>query len=121
MEMLNNLLNFIFTEQFYLLVGKFATVLFLFGVLKGIHGVIYKNIHWYSFNFDRIALPYHWYKVMFVMSSEQAKNFFKVLSIEPKLNPNLYKVRGYLIQRLRKDGYSDTEIENISIEYKNTI
>lgn len=121
MELINNLLDFIFTTNFYILVGKITTFVFLIGVLRGIHKQIYAKVYWYSYWTDKILLPYHWYKVMYVMNKSQVESFFKILSNESKLNPNLYTVRGWLIIRLRNIGYSDTEIENLSIEYRNNL
>ncbi len=121
MDLINTLLDFIFTEPFYILIGKITTFIFLFGVLKGIHKQIYKRVYWYSNLTDKLLLPYHWYKIMFVMGKAQVINFYKVLSVESKLNDTLYEFRGYLIKRLLRDGYSETEIENFHIEYKNSL
>lgn len=118
---MEEILNFIFTETMYILMGKLFTLWVFWRMLKLLHTKAYTKIHVYSYTFDVIALPFHYMNIAFFLMPAKVISWYKVTSTLEKPNKNFIWVTYWLYKRLVRLGYNAEEINNIRIEYSNSL
>lgn len=115
------ILDFIFTQGMYTILGKILVLLFIYQIIRSIHKIMYDKIRLYSYFFDYITMPYAWFKINYVLMPKILVNWYKLVSNVDKPNKNFIKVKELLDNKLTRMGYTELELENFRIEYKNSL
>ncbi len=82
-------------------------------LLNNAHIFLYSRYNTYVCIYDFLKLPYHQFKIKFIMSKfEVIVSYYYVKKIKNK-NYNLLMFEHFLIRRLYNDGYDDKSIEDM--------